>query len=107
MSDTLAIALVAGGCTIVGGAVTGWFTYLSAAKQRETERNKRRLIQAYKDVASFHRLEERYTAELQTDTKSAEAWKREIRKKLRDEGFNSPSDDATAQKSDKRIAELS
>jgi hypothetical protein len=71
MSETLTIALLAGGFAIVGSAVTGWFTYMSAVKQREADRYKRRLVQAYKDIASFHRLEERYTKALETESKSA------------------------------------
>lgn len=106
MNDSLTIALVAGGFAIIGSVVTGWFTYISAAKQREADRYKRRLAQAYKDIASFHRLEDRYTKALETESKSAESWKREVRKSQRDEGFNSPSDDATAQKAEQRISEL-
>ena len=107
MSETLTIALVAGGFAIIGSAVTGWFTYISAVKQREADRYKRRLVQAYKDIASFHRLEERYTKALETESKSAESWKREVRKNQRDEGFSSPSDEATSQKSEQRLSELS
>lgn len=106
MNESLTIALVAGGFAILGSAVTGWFTYISAVKQRETERYKRRLLQTYRDIAAFHLLEERYTKALETESKSAASWKREVRKTQRDEGFGSPSDDATAQKSEQRIAEL-
>lgn len=106
MNESLILALVAGGFAILGSLVTGLFTYISAVKQRETERYKRRLVQAYKDIASFHRLEERYTKMLETKEKSAESWKRELRKRQRDEGFNSPSDEATAQRFEQRIAEL-
>ena len=107
MSESLTLALVAGGFAIVGSAVTGWFTYISAVKQKEADRYKRRLVQAYKDIASFHRLEERYTKALETASKGAESWKREVRKKQRDDGFNSPSDEATAQKAEQRMSELS
>mgnify|MGYP006196984843 CR=1 FL=1 len=95
------------GFAIIGSLVTGWFTYISAAKQKEAELYKRRLVQAYRDIASFHRLEDRYTKALETASKTAESWKREVRKKQRDEGFNSPSEDATAQKAEQRLSELS
>lgn len=107
MSETLTIALVAGGFAIIGSAVTGWFTYISTVKQREADRYKRRLIQAYKDIASFHRLEERYIKVLETELKSAESWKREVRKSQRDAGFSSPSDEATLRQSERRLEELS
>lgn len=106
MSESLTLALIASGSAIVGSLVTGWFTYFAAVRQREAERYKHRLVQAYKDIASFHRLEERYTQSLQTESKSADAWKREVRKKQRDDGFESPSEDATAQKSLQRLTEL-
>ncbi|MDM4770485.1 hypothetical protein [Solimonas sp. SE-A11] len=102
----LALALVAGGFAVLGSPVTGWFTYISAARQRETERYKRKLRQTYADVAAFHRLEERYTRALETDGKSAECWKREMRLRLREDGFSSPSDEATVQKAEQRIAEM-
>jgi hypothetical protein len=50
MSETLLVALIAGGSAIFGGAVTGAFTYLASVRQRETERYKRRLIQCYRDI---------------------------------------------------------
>jgi hypothetical protein len=106
MSESLIVALVAAGSAVLGSAVTGWFTYISAARARDTERYKRRLVQAYSDIAAFYRLEERYTKALESDARTAESWKREVRRKLRDEGGNSPSEDATAQRAEQRIAEL-
>jgi hypothetical protein len=106
MNETVLLAVLTGGCALLGSAITGYFTLLAAVKQREIERYKRKLVQAYKDIAAFHRLEERYTRALESETKTAEAWKRELRKQQRDEGFDSPSEDATAQKSDQRRAEL-
>ena len=75
-------------------------------RQRETERYKRRLLQAYKDIVAFYRLEEQYTRALATDNRSAEAVKRETRKKLRESG-DSPSDEATPQQCERRAQELS
>ena len=104
MSESLMLALVASGSAIVGSLVTGWFTYIAAVKQRETENCRRRWQQASKDVAAFHRLEERYTEALQSESKSAKAWKLEIRKQQRDAGFATPSENATAHKSEQRMA---
>ena len=82
MSEAVTLAIVAGVSAIAGSAITGWFTYLSSVRQRETERYKRRLLQTYKDIAAFHRLEERYTNALATESESAESWKREMRRRL-------------------------
>lgn len=106
MSESLTLALVAAGSVVLGSMVTGWFTYISAVRARDAERYKRRLVQAYSDIAAFHRLEERYTKALGSESRTAESWKREIRKKLRDEGAGSPSEEATAQRAEQRIAEL-
>lgn len=99
-------ALLAGGCAIAGSAITGWFTYAATASQKKSEQYKRELTRTYKDIAAFHRLEERYTQELATADKSAEAWKREVRKALRSEGFDSPSDGATVTGAMARISEI-
>ena len=107
MTESVLLALVSSGSAIAGSLVTGWFTYRAAVRQRETARYKRRLVQAYKDIASFHRLEERYLQALQSDVKSAAAWKLEVRKTQRDAGFDSPSEDATAQTCEQRMSDLS
>jgi len=106
MTESLTLAIVAGGFAVLGSITTGAFTYLAAVKQREADTYKRRLLQTYRDIAAFHRLEERYTKALASESKSAESWKRETRKLLRDEGFASPSDEATAQRAEQRIAEM-
>ena len=106
MSESIIIALVAGGSAIAGSIVTGGFTYVAAVRQRQTERYKRYAIKAPKDVIAFYRLEERYTNALATESKTAEAWKREMRRRLREEGFDSPSEEATIQKCSRRIVEL-
>jgi hypothetical protein len=106
MNDGLMFSLIAGGFALAGSIITGWFTYKSSVSAKETERNKRRLIQTYLDIAAFHRLEEKYTKTLETPIKSANAWKLELRKLLRDDGFQSPSEDATAQKAESRLRDL-
>ena len=106
MNESIIIALIAGGFAIIGSAVTGAFTYYATEHQRETERYKRYAIRALRDVIAFYRLEQQYTDALATESKTAEAWKREIRKHLRDDGFDSPSQDATIQKCSQRIADL-
>jgi ribulose kinase len=106
VTDSLLLALVAGGSAVFGSLVTGWFTYISAVKQRKADRYKRQLTQTYKDIAAYHRLEERYTKALETADRSAESWKKATRKLLRDEGHQSPSNDATAARAEQRLAEL-
>jgi hypothetical protein len=76
-------------------------------RQREAERHKRRLLQAYKDIVSFYRLEELYIKALTTESRSTEAIKRETRKKLRESGIDSPSEEATPQQCERRTQELS
>ena len=99
-------ALLPGGCAIAGSAITGWFTYSATASQNKSERYKRELIRAYKDIAAFHRLEERYTQALSSDAKTAESWKREVRKSLRLDRFDTPSDGASANGALARISEI-
>jgi len=106
MTEPLILALVAGGSAVLGGAVTGMFAYVAAVKQRETEQLRRRLIQAYRDIAAFHQLEDRYTKALASESHTADAWKREIRKGQREDGLDSPSPEATALRSEQRIAQL-
>jgi putative intracellular protease/amidase len=107
MTEGMYLAVIAAGSAILASAVTGFFIYFTAVRQREADRYKRRLLQTYKDIIAFYRLEEQYTQALAVETKSAEAVKREIRKKLRELGVDSPSEDATPQQCDRRIKELS
>ena len=106
MSETLLVAAIAAAAAILGGLVTGAFTYAAAVRQRETERYKRRLVQAYKDITAFYLLEELYTAELSTPDRTPEAVKRDFRKTLRATGADSPSDEATPQQCARRSQDL-
>jgi hypothetical protein len=109
MSDSLLSVLVGGGLAIVGSAVTGFLTYVATVRQRETESYKHRLIQAYGDIAAFHRLEERYVQKLAAAMPSttAESWKRNVRREQRRADVLTPSPDATAQKAEQYIQKLS
>lgn len=107
MSETMYVAIIAAGAAILGSLVTGIFTYTASVRQREAERYKRRLLQAYKDIVAFYRLEELYTQALASGSRSAEAIKREARKKLREAGVESPSEEATPQQCERRAQELS
>jgi hypothetical protein len=106
MDSTLFAALIAGSSAVLGSLVTGLFLYFAATRQREAERLKRKLIQAYMDVASFHRLEERYIKALETKEKTANAYKLGVRKKMRAEGLASPSKNATALNCEREIRKL-
>jgi hypothetical protein len=107
-SQQILLVLVTGGLALLGSLITGLITFYTAARLRDAERNKRSLIRVYRDIAAFHRLEERYAEVLAqaSDSHTAEAWKREVRRKLRDQGFASPTDKATAHFAEARIEEL-
>ena len=102
------LALIAGGLTIAGGLVTGIITSLTAIRLREVAKLKRDLVRSYRDVAAFHRLEERYAEELAqiSTSRTAEGWKRELRRRLREHGYPSPTNKATAHYAETRIEEL-
>lgn len=101
------LALIVGGLTIFASLITGMITFLTAARLRDAERNKRSLIRAYRDIAAFHRLEKYYTEELARIcvSVSAESWKKQIRRNLR-EHHPTPSDKATAHYAETRVEEL-
>ena len=106
MTEPLLVGFIAAAAAIGGSIVTGWFTYAAAMKQLKAEKYKRKLIRSLKDVAAFHRLEARYTEALQSESKSADAWKREIRRKQSDDGFDTPSQDATSREAERQLAAL-
>lgn len=107
MDDSIVLATASGLSAVLGSLITGWITYKAAIDQREAIRNKRRLARALRDIAAFHRLEERYANALEaTDSRSAAAWKRDIRKQQRTEGQETPSEKATAHGAERGIKEL-
>jgi hypothetical protein len=107
MSEVIQATLIAGFFTLVGSVGTTFINhYITVDKKREN-RLKRSLVQAYRDIAAYHRLEFLYTNDLSNDTKSAEAIKRLYRRKLRIAGHDSPSQDATISVAEKRIQEYS
>lgn len=107
MDDSILLAAATGISAALGSLITGLITYRTAIDQRAATEHKRRLKRAYGDIAAFHRLEERYASVLAaTDSRTSAAWKRDVRKQLRDEGFTSPSDKATAQQAEQCLAEM-
>lgn len=106
MNSDIWVAVVACVAAILGSVVTGWFTLTASSSQKDLQRFKKQLVKAYEDIAAFHRLEEKYTARLADESKSADAWKREIRRELRSDGFNSPSEEATTARAEFKIQEL-
>lgn len=105
MSELSAVA-VGGLFTLLGSAVTGWFTYRAAVRQRELERYKNELGRALRNVAAFHRLEERYTQALASSERTAESWKREIRRQQAEAELPTPSESGTWRISEQRITDL-
>lgn len=107
-SQQVWLTLIVGGLTLLASLITGAITFLTAVRLRDVEKNKRDLFRAYRDIAAFHRLEECYAAELAqvSGSRTAESWKRELRRRLREQGFGSPSDKATARHAETRIEEI-
>jgi hypothetical protein len=106
MSETLQVAVLTAVAALLGSVITGFITYMTAVRQREAESYKRRLQVAYGDLIAFYRLEEAYTLALATESRSAEAVKREFRKGLRDSGQDSPSAYATPTECERRLQEI-
>ena len=106
MSKSIQVAILASTAALLGSIITGVITYLTAVKQQEAEKYKRRLEVALKDIIAFYRLEEEYTRALSTPAQSAEAIKREFRRMLRVNGQDSPSQFATITESQRRLQDL-
>lgn len=107
MDNSIVLAVATGLSAVLGSLITGWITYKAAIDQRATIRNKRRLARALRDIAAFHRLEKRYTNALAaTGSRSAAAWKQDMRKQQRTEGQDTPSEKATAQGAERSIKNL-
>lgn len=107
MSNEIIIACIAAGAALLGSLGTCAFSYLITIKHKKISRYKHRLIQAYEDIAAFHRLEEAYTQKLTTTQGStAEAWKRNTRKLQASAGFRTPSKEATARNAEQQITGL-
>ena len=112
MSDSLAPVVIGGviggGFAIVGSLITGWLTYVSSVRRRETESYRRQLIQAYEDIAAFHRLEQRYSEKLAEiePSKTPVGWKRGVRREQMLANIQTPSKDATARYADQEVLRL-
>lgn len=100
--------VIGGGFAIVGSLITGWLTYVSSVRKRETELYRRHLIQAYEDIAAFHRLEERYVEKLAEiePSKTPVGWKRSVRREQMLANIQTPSKDATARYADHEVQRL-
>jgi hypothetical protein len=107
---TMINALIAAFGAFLGASVSTFFTYRLTVKQKKLERYKKRLIQAYRDIASFHRLEEKYadllSTKLPSQNKTSYAWKLEMRKQARVLGLRTPSNYATAKQAETSIEAL-
>jgi hypothetical protein len=106
MTETLLVGIVAAASAVLGSAITGLFTYIAARREREFERHTNHLRRAYGDIAALCQLEDMYCKELAREGRSQEAWKREMRKALRESGYNSPSEEATAARCAQRLRDL-
>lgn len=107
MGDSILLAVASSLSAALGSLITGWITYKAAIDQRAAIKNKRRLARALRDIAAFHRLEKRYTNALAANgSRSATAWKQDIRKQQRTEGQDTPSEQATVQGAERGIKDI-
>ena len=86
MSEPIIVAFVAVGGVIAGAIITGVLNYYSAQQTKKMESYKSQLRQSYRDIAAFHRLEDRYTTALAKNgrTKDAGKGKFESNKRMMD-----------------------
>jgi hypothetical protein len=106
MNDTILIAIITALAGLTGCVITATvYLYINKNKIAEA-RHKAALLQAYKDIAAFYRLEEMYTSALCTEYKSPESIKRAYRRMLRAQGLSSPSHSANITFAEKKIEKL-
>jgi len=103
MSETILGVLIAGFFTLIGSIGTTFVNHYITVDKKKEERLKKNLIQAYKDISAYHRLELMYCCDLSNENKSSEAIKRDYRRRLRIAGHDSPSQEATLLVAEKRI----
>ena len=107
MQEPLIQSAVTGLFTIAGSVVTAVITYVASRPHKKLMRYRKRLLRSQRDNLALCNLERYYTEELAKHGRSPEAWKREIRKKMRDDGLAGPSQSASAARLEHSIAELS
>jgi hypothetical protein len=106
MRESIMGALIAVGGVIAGAIITGIFSYFGARQTKKIESYRNQLRVAYRDIAAFHRLEDRYLTALADNERTKESWKRDIRKQQFDAGFPIPSKHATAREAEDKLEQL-
>jgi len=91
MSDW-ATALITAGTAIAASAVTAFATVRAAGNAKSLAEYRARLGLYIDEVEAFRALEDAYSRELATPTRSAESVRREFRKRLRADGLPAPTD---------------
>jgi len=105
-SDAVTVGIIAAASAIAGSVVTGLFNYRGSVQTKKLVQLKKSLKIACEDIIAFYRIEESYSESLSTTERSSDAIKKEIRKKLRDNGIRTPSEEATPLKCQRKIEEL-
>jgi len=106
MQEPLIQSAVTGLFTIAGSVVTAVITYVVSGSHKKLMRYRKRLLRSQRDNLALCNLERYYTQELAKSGRTPEAWKREIRGKMREDGIAGPSQSATAARLERSIAEL-
>ena len=105
MNESIANALIGSAGAVVGSIITVAFTYRSTRQAQQAESNRLSLLKCWRNIAAFYDLEKRYVEVLKNSDKSAESWRREIRKQQRDDARLNP--DVTEADANKQILRFS
>ena len=109
MPKEVIVALIASVTAIISSILAASISVYFSNKKNTEHHTKIKLIQAYKDINSFYHLEEIYSNSIANNEDisiTALAVKRSYRKLLRESGFDSPSDSATANNVQKELSKL-
>ena len=106
MTEPVLIALIGTTAALGGSLIGGILTYRATKQGNLIRRRTAQLIRAYEDIAAFHRLEARYIGYLASPERTAESWKKQVRREQADANEATPGEDATDRACKRRIAEL-
>ena len=108
MDNTIIGVIIGSTVTLIGTVLTLIVNYFTSVKKQKEIKYRKFLVQAYTDIAAYHRLEELYSENISSLTDlTTTAVKRSYRRTLRIKGFPSPSRDSTIEVAEQRIKEFS
>lgn len=105
MDDTLTAGLIGAIGALCGSLITAAATYFSVDYTKKLERDRQSLLKCWRNISAFYDLERRYTEALAQPGKTAETWKRDIRKQQRADDRLTP--DLTELDANNQITRLS